>query len=77
MKRFRQLKNLCGIDVGCTNIKMTAVIEDEKWGVLFYCTIYILFFVDSVNIIIYIYYLYNIFFATSKIVYLIIKMPRW
>ena len=29
MKRFRQLKNLCGIDVGCTNIKMTAVIGDE------------------------------------------------
>lgn len=29
MKGIRQLKNLCGIDVGCTNIKMTAVIGDE------------------------------------------------
>lgn len=30
MKGFRQLKNLCGIDVGCTNIKMTAVIGDKS-----------------------------------------------
>ncbi|HIU52245.1 MAG TPA: ROK family protein [Candidatus Merdicola faecigallinarum] len=31
MKRIRQLKNLCGIDVGCTNIKMVAVIGESSF----------------------------------------------
>lgn len=29
MEGIRQLKNLCGIDVGCTNIKMAAVIGED------------------------------------------------
>lgn len=35
MERIRQLKNLCGIDVGCTNIKMAAVVDEtlHTWKV--------------------------------------------
>lgn len=29
MERIRQLNNLCGIDVGCTNIKMTAIVNNR------------------------------------------------
>ena len=29
MEEIRQLNNLCGIDVGCTNIKMAAVIDEK------------------------------------------------
>ena len=29
MKGIRQLNNLCGIDVGCTNIKMAAIVNNQ------------------------------------------------
>ena len=29
MERIRQLNNICGIDVGCTNIKMTAIVNNQ------------------------------------------------
>ena len=32
MEEIRQLNNLCGIDVGCTNIKMAAVIDEKLIG---------------------------------------------